>query len=267
MAAGDIACAPGSRSTPDRCRHAQTAALLTGADRVLALGDLQYDSGALNDFRASYDPTWGQHKAITAPVPGNHEYQTADALGYFSYFGAAAHPQSNGYYSYDVGTWHMIALNTASVSDVPTEEGSPQEVWLKADLAEHPNQCVLAYWHHPLYTAGGYYPGYERLAQPLWVDLYAAGADVVLNGHDHDYQRFALMDPAGVPDPRAGIREFVVGTGGKSHDAGIKQMTGLQYANGTTFGVLKLTLRPASYEWAFISEDGDVLDKGSDTCV
>ena len=269
MAAGDIACAPGASSTATSCRQAYTAQLLAGADHVLALGDNQYDDGALPQFLGSgaYDETWGKHKARTHPVPGNHEYRTPNAAGYFDYFGGIAGAPGKGYYSYDVGAWHLIALNTGSTASVPTSRGSAQELWLKEDLDQHSNTCVLAYWHHPRFSAGNYYPGVTAPTTAFWEDLYAAGADVVLNGHDHAYQRFAPQTPTGAADSQRGIREFVVGTGGKSLYLVDQSPSNLMWSDDSRFGVLSMTLRASSYEWAFIDEAGQPLDQGSASCV
>lgn len=269
MAAGDIACAPGSSSTATSCRHGYTAQLLAGADHVLALGDAQYNEGTLPQFMdpGAYDGTWGKYKARTHPVPGNHEYRTPEAAGYFDYFGGIAGAPGEGYYSYDVGAWHVIALNTGAPSLVPTTSGHAQEQWLEEDLARHSNKCVLAYWHHPRFSAGNYYPGVKPSTIAFWEDLYAAGADVVLNGHDHAYQRFAPQTPSGAADPQRGISQFVVGTGGRSLYPVDQSLPNLMWADDQTFGVLKMTLRPSSYEWAFVDEAGTELDKGSASCV
>jgi hypothetical protein len=260
VAAGDIACAPSEQTTYRTCHHASTSSLLTGADRVLTLGDHQYDSGTLREFRQGYDRTWGRYKAITAPVPGDEEYETPGAQGYFKYFGKP------WWYSYDIGAWHLIALDSSNRYLSPTEEDSPQNNWLEADLARHPNKCTLAYWHHPRYSAVSYPRGVRRsIAGPLWADLVKARADVVLNGHDHNYQRWAPMDNA--RNVRAkGVREFVVGTGGRSLDDVIGSPAGLQASSDETFGVLRLTLHRASYDWAYVTEGGQILDSGSARC-
>lgn len=269
-AAGDISCAS-LTATATGCHQAGTARLLAAADVVLPLGDEQYNAGARTEFQAYYDPTWGVYKTVTQPVPGNHEYTTANAQGYFDYFGATAHPAAtiaeSGYYSYDVGSWHLIALNTGKPLVTPVKKGSPQEAWLRADLAAHPNQCVLAYYHHPSFDAGKYAPGVKSTAA-LWSDLAAAHADVVLNGHDHSYQRFTPMNASGAADP-LGVTEFIVGTGGKSHYpvTNAASTPSLAYYNDTTFGVLRLGLHNGSYDWAFTGEDGTVLDSGSSVCV
>jgi 3',5'-cyclic AMP phosphodiesterase CpdA len=260
-AAGDIACPPGAVPTDDVCHQANTARLLGGVDRVLTLGDNQYETGALREFRQAYDSTWGRYKAITEPVPGNHEYRTPGAQGYHNYFG------KRWWYSYDVGTWHLIALDSGSPKYSATGEGSAQNDWLEADLAAEPAKCTLAYWHHPRYSAvSSHAPGRRHnVASPLWADLIKANADVVLNGHYHNYQRWAPMNNTG--DVQAGgIRQFVVGTGGKSHSPINTTPDGLRAFSTGTFGVLKLTLHPMSYDWSFVTEDGQVLDTGTANC-
>jgi hypothetical protein len=192
---------------------------------------------------------------------GNHEYLTAGASGYFGYFGAAASPTEpgctvncKGYYSYDLGTWHIIALNSMCQNVGGCGASSPMVTWLKGDLAAHPSSCTLAYWHHPVFSSGAEHGSNPKMI-PSWDALYAAGAEVVLSGHDHSYERFAPQTSSGVADPAQGIREFVVGTGGKSH-----------YASDTN-GVLKLTLHPSSYEWQFVPEAGKTFsDFGSASC-
>jgi hypothetical protein len=247
--------------TDSACHQANTAALLDGADKVLTLGDNQYEAGTLAEFRQSYDQTWGRYKNITAPVPGDEESETPLALGYYAYF------DKPWWYSFDVGAWHLIALDSSNRYLSSTGEGSAQNNWLEADLARHPSKCTLAYWHHPRYSAAPTYsPGVRRsIAGPLWADLTKAGADVVLNGHDHSYQRFAPMDNAGNVRTK-GIRQFVVGTGGKSLTELTRSPAGLRAASDDTFGVLKLTLHRASYDWAYVTEDGLTLDSGSAKC-
>ncbi len=276
MAAGDIACAPGAKKTATACRQRQTSDLLLAAplDAVLALGDLQYDCGAYSGFLESYDPTWGRMKSITHPAPGNHEYGTGgadcdpagQAAGYFGYFGTAAGEPGKGYYSFDLGAWHVIALNSNCSNAGGCQAGSPQEVWLRADLAAHPAACTLAFWHHPRFSSGVH--GEMASMSAFWRALYDYGADVVLNGHDHDYERFAPQTPDGAADPTRGIREFVVGTGGK----GFRQFPSGPAPNSETrqadtFGVLKLILRPTGYDWQFVPEAGRTFtDVGVASC-
>ena len=265
MAAGDIACKPGSVVTPLVCHQQATSDLLLGEPaltKVLAVGDEQYEDGLYADFTApdAYDGTWGRVKALTAPVPGNHEYHVPDAAGYFDYFGAAAGERGKGYYSFDLGGWHLIALN----SELTADAMNAQEQWLRADLASAKRNCVLAYWHRPRFTSGAHGPFLG--VTPLWNALYDARADIVLNGHDHDYERFAPQNRSGQADPE-GIREFVVGTGGGYHTAFLSSAANSEIRDNTTFGVLKLTLHGSSFEWEFVPESGGTFrDSGSAAC-
>ncbi len=272
-AAGDIACDPADLTFNDGtgeawiCRMQATAELLVSVNpaAVLPLGDNQYEDGTLSKFKDSYDRTWGRLKLITRPAIGNHEYATPGATGYFAYFGPAAGDPRKGYYSYDVGTWHLLALNSNCTLVGGCRAGSPQEQWLKADLAAHAGRCILAYWHHPRFSSGwhGSNPAYRA----FWEDLYQAGADVVLVGHDHDYERFAPQDPNGVDDPAHGIREFVVGTGGRSLYGFRHIQPNSEVRHAGAFGVLVLTLHPRDYEWKFISTpDKTFTDSGRASC-
>jgi hypothetical protein len=276
VAAGDIACDPASRlfsgggGTAKDCHERATSDLILGLqpNAVLALGDDQYEQGALSAFRASYDPTWGRLKSITHPALGNHEYLSRDATGYFSYFGGAAGDPKKGYYSYALGSWHMIVINSNCSHVGGCGPGSPQERWLRADLAAHKTVCTLAYWHHPRFSSGEH--GDQTFMQPIWQALYDGGADVVLNGHDHDYERFAPQDPAGRSDPTRGIREFVVGTGGRNHYGLQTVDANSEIRDSTSFGVLRLVLHPTSYSWQFIPDlqngNGTFTDSGSASC-
>jgi acid phosphatase type 7 len=234
---------------------------------VFAVGDLAYPDGTDEQFAKCYAPTWGRFKDRTRPAPGNHEYHSDGASGYSRYFGAAAGDPKKAYYSYDLGAWHIIALNSecAEVGGCSTE--SPQGQWLRQDLAQHPTICTLAYFHKPLYSSGAKH-GNDPEMKPLWDLLYAADADVVINGHDHDYERFAPQDPEGHADPKRGIREFVVGTGGKnSHRSFAATKPNSEIRQADTFGVLKLTLRASSYDWEFVPEAGKTFhDSGSGSC-
>jgi acid phosphatase type 7 len=234
---------------------------------VYTLGDNAYESGTATEFANCYDPSWGRHKGRTRPSPGNHEYRTSGASGYFGYFGSAAGDPQKGYYSYDLGQWHVVVLNSNDLCRyVSCAAGSAQAEWLRADLASNPAQCTLAYFHHPLFTSGNYSPGFSEV-KPLWDVLYSGGAEVVLNGHDHLYERFAPQSPSGAPDPARGIREFVVGTGGASHYGISTVQPNSQVRNTGTFGVLKLTLHPTSYDWQFVPEAGkSFTDSGSTSC-
>jgi Calcineurin-like phosphoesterase len=268
-AAGDIACEPGSPTTSTRCHERKTSDIILngGATTALPLGDLQYNSASLSNLRASYDKTWGRVKSITRPVLGNHE---SSGNGYFDYFngvGASngpAGPRGKGYYSYNVGAWHLIALNS-NCARVPCNAGSEQEKWLRADLAANPRACTLAYWHHPRFSSG--HDGSNLFMQDIWKALHAANADVVLVGHSHNYERFAPMNANGGLDAARGIREFVVGTGGAFFTGLSTPKPNSQVRQNTTYGVLKLTLHPASYDWRFVPEAGKTAtDSGTQAC-
>ncbi len=272
-AAGDIACAPedanfnGGAGTATACRQRATSDLLAGLGykAVLTLGDTQYEDGALTRFQAVYAPTWGRVKAITRPAVGNHEYLTPGAAGYFDYFGWRAGNRTKGYYSFDVGAWHLIALNSNCAAVGGCHAGSPQERWLRRDLAASDSVCTLAYWHHPRFSSGNH--GSDSRYAAFWRALYEADADVVLAGHDHDYERFGKQSPAGVADPVRGIRQFVVGTGGRSHYPFKVPLPNSEVRKTGTFGVLELTLRAAGYEFRFVPEAGkSFADSGLELC-
>jgi len=260
VGAGDIA---SCRSTGDEA----TAGLLAGIDGTVAtFGDNAYQRGSAADFAQCYEPSWGQFKARTFPSPGNHDYDTAGASGYFDYFGTAAGDPGKGYYSYELGSWHVISLNSNCSAVVGgCAPGSPQEQWLKADLAAHSNACTLAYWHHPRFSSG--VNGDNSIVGPFWDDLYQGGAELVLNGHDHDYERFAPLNPSGQPEPTQGIREFVVGTGGAELREFNRIIPTSEVQIAGMNGVLQMTLHPDSYDWQFVTApDGIVADAGSATC-
>jgi YD repeat-containing protein len=274
-AAGDIACDPadanfnGGLGTTSACRQMHTSDLLVGAGltRVLALGDLQYDSASYNDFLASYDPSWGRVRSITRPVLGNHE---GSGSGYFDYFNGAgnstgsAGTRGKGYYSFDVGAWHLIALNS-NCDRVSCAAGSEQEQWLRSDLAAHADGCKLAYWHHPRFSSG--HDGDNLSVQPLWQALYEAQVDVALVGHSHHYERLAPMDQSGNLDRTTGIRQFVVGTGGAFFTGVGGARPNSEVRQNHTYGVLFLTLGPSSYRWEFVPEGGKTFtDSGSGSC-
>lgn len=244
----------------------RTAALLDEIEgTVFTLGDNVYDRGTAREFRECYEPGWGRHKERTRPSPGNHDYRTDDAGPYFDYFGDAAGEKGKGYYSYDLGSWHIVVLNSNCKYVGGCEEDSAQVRWLVDDLEENAAQCTLAYWHHPLFNAGEH--GNEKAVRPLWEALYDAGAEVVLAGHDHNYQRFAPQDPGGKSEPERGIRQFIVGTGGKDHYDVEDSMPNLEVSNDDANGVLKLTLRADSYSWEFIPAEGDDFqDSGTGRC-
>jgi hypothetical protein len=232
---------------------------------VFAVGDLAYPDGSKENFEC-YDKTWGRAKSRTRPAAGNHEFHSSGAAYYFDYFGIVAGDPKNGYYSYELGTWHIIVLNSECMEVDGCDSGSRQEKWLRADLAAHPVACTLAYWHKPLFSSGGAH-GNDLEIKPLWQALYEANADVVLNGHDHNYERFAPQTPDAAPDPARGIREFVVGTGGKSHRPIGVIKANSEVRNADAYGVLKLTLKPKGYDWQFIPEASkSFTDSGSGTC-
>jgi hypothetical protein len=259
VGAGDIA---SCSSTGDEA----TAKLLDGiSGTVFTAGDNAYESGTSAEFSNCYNPSWGRHKARTKPSVGNHEYNTAGASGYFGYFGAAAGDPSKGYYSYNLGDWHVVALNSMCEKVGGCGATSPMVSWLKKDLAANPKACTIAYFHHPLFSSGPH--GNQTKMRPTWDALYAANADVVVSGHDHDYERFAPQSPSGVADASRGIREFVVGTGGRSHYSFGTIKANSQVRNATTYGVLKLTLKPNSYEWNFVPVAGQTFtDSGTTSC-
>ena len=244
-----------------------TASLLDTIDgTVFTLGDHAYEAGTPIEFAACYEPSWGRHKSRTRPSPGNHDYLTPSASGYFEYFGPAAGDPDRGYYSYGLGAWHIIVLNS-NCSDVGgCGPGSPQERWLRADLAAHPAACTLAYWHHPRFSSGA--QGNEADVIAFWQALYEHGAEIVLGGHDHVYERFAPQKPNGEPDPVGGVRQFVVGTGGATrHRFDGPPAANSESRDDDTFGVLKLTLHPTSYEWRFIPVAGRTFtDSGRGRC-
>jgi hypothetical protein len=285
-AAGDIACKSAATTSGTTCHYGLTASAVESDPTitdVLTLGDIQYECGDYSNFLSFYDPTWGVFRSRTHPAIGNHEYlaapgtsscdpaSTAAGKGYFDYWNGVdvgtgpAGDRTKGYYSFDLGSWHLVALNSNCAQAGGCGAGSPQETWLRSDLAAHPAACTLAYWHHPRFSSGQH--GNTTAVAPLWDALYAAGADLVLNGHDHDYERFAPQTPGGAADPVSGIREFVVGTGGKSHYAVGAAQPNSEVRNATTFGILKLTLHPQGYDWQFVPEStGGFTDSGSGSC-
>jgi hypothetical protein len=265
VGAGDIASCrnpEGARATADLIEQ------IPGT--VFAAGDLAYEKGTSEEFKNCYDPAWGRFKDRTKPALGNHEYAEPGASGYFQYWGTQAGPAGKGYYSYDLGAWHVVVLNTNCDAQGlgGCGEGSPQEVWLKQDLRKRPNACILAYGHHALFSSGVFknHAVHPELKQ-LWEDLYAARATLVLAGHEHSYERFALQDPEGNADLVHGIREIVAGTGGRSHDFLGFAAPNSEIRAWDTFGVLKLTLSPGKYAWEFIPVAGGTFrDAGEAPC-
>jgi hypothetical protein len=232
---------------------------------VMAVGDLAYPDGTKENF-ACYEKTWGRVRSRTRPAPGNHEFHSAGAKVYFDYFGAAAGDPKDGYYSYELGTWHIVVLNSECVNIGGCDAGSRELRWLRADLAAHPVACTLAYYHKPLFSSGSAH-GNDYEMKPLWQALYDAHADVIINGHDHNYERFAPQNADGVSDAARGIREFVVGTGGKNHRPILLAKPNSELRNADAFGVLKLTLRTGEYDWQFVPEAGkSFVDSGTAKC-
>ena len=275
-AAGDIACDPsdpawnGGRGTAERCRMAATSELLlrTNLAAVLTLGDNQYEEGTLDDFRMSYDRTWGRVKSITRPSPGNHEYRTANASGYFSYFGGAAGDPASGYYGFQIGSWHLLSLNSNCAAPPggagQCAAGSAQVEWLEEQMRRAADACVLAYWHHPRFTSTPSYP--TASVSPFWTVLDRYGAEVVLNGHAHNYERFAPQSATGAAEPD-GVRQIVVGTGGKSlyGFAAPAPNSEVRWSGG--FGVLEVALASGRYAWRFVATDGaSFRDAGMARC-
>jgi hypothetical protein len=259
VAAGDIAACSSSGDEA-------TARLLDRIPGTVAvLGDSAYPDGSTSDFRRCYEPSWGRHRARTRPAPGNHEYLTAGAAGYFDYFGPAAGDRRRGYYSYELGSWHIVVLNS-NCWVVGCARGSAQERWLRADLRANRRACTLAYWHHPLFTSSDVH-GPWIAVRPLFRVLYTEGAEVVLAGHNHQYERFAPQDPTGRRDGARGIRTFVVGTGGGSHYGFGPPAPGSEARSSDTHGVLQLTLGEGRYAWRFVPVAGRTYtDRGTGTC-
>jgi acid phosphatase type 7 len=262
VGAGDIArCDDGVAASSQAELTARLIETIPGT--VFTAGDNVYPDGAAEEFATCYDPTWGRFKDRTRPSAGNHDYHTDDGGPYYAYFGENAGPAGQGYYSYDLGAWHIVVLN----SNLDGKTNQEQRAWLTEDLADSSAVCTLAIWHHPLFSSGEH--GNDDYSWPLWQILYEAGADVVINGHDHTYERFAPQDMNGEADPERGIRQFVAGTGGAPlYDFDNYDPNGnSEVRDNSTFGVLKLTLRPDSYDWEFVPvEEGGFTDAGSGEC-
>jgi len=247
-----------------------TAALLDAnpTATVFALGDQSYGHSTDNDFARSYDPTWGRAKLRTIPVIGHHGYDSLNGLAYFNYFGPAAGHPSKGYYSLDLGAWHIVVLNS-ECSYVPggCGVGSPQETWLVNDLASHTQACTLALFHETLYTSSSQVTP-NTAVRPLWQDLYNYNAELIVNGHAHNYERFAPQDANGNLDTARGIVEIVAGTGGDSHYAFNSTIASNSLVrNSDTYGVLELTLHQSSFDWKFIPVAGKTFtDSGTQAC-
>jgi 3',5'-cyclic AMP phosphodiesterase CpdA len=261
IAAGDIAqCGRSGYVASGANATARLIDSLPGT--VLALGDLAYPNGAEGAFRGCYQPTWGRFKDRTKPTPGNHDHDTLSAAPYYAYWGDQAGTAGEGFYSFELGAWHIIALNS-NILDGPLK--SKQEEWLAADLKRHPTTCALAFFHHPRFSSGGH--GNDPRLGDLWAILYRQGVDVVLNGHDHDYERFAPQDPDGHRDRQRGIREFVVGTGGAKLTPFLWIRPNSEVRINEEHGILRMTLSSDGYQWEFLSApDARVLDTGSGKC-
>jgi hypothetical protein len=281
VGAGDIARCyqpdnPTSITPPQLTAAESTAVLLDSIPgTVMAVGDNAYELGSTADYALCYEPTWGRHKSRTRPAAGNHEYLTPGAAGYFTYFGAASAPPG-GYYSYDLGAWHVIVLNsTPQWAACPPAPTSPQagracigdvaqREWLRQDLATHKQRCTLAYFHHPRYSSGMHGSQYEM--QQFWDLLYANRADLVVSGHDHLYERFAPQDPEGRRDDKRGIRQITVGTGGAELYPFTTILPNSEVRDNADHGVLALRLGARGYRWTFIAVSGAVVDSGSGSC-
>ena len=287
VAAGDIACRPTEPMQPLACRHGPMSdrVIALAPDVVAPLGDVQYGAATAAEFAGSYDPTWGRFRAITRPVPGNHEYDGVPdrtrADGYFGYFGGAAGPPAQGYYTYEVGDWQAIALNTGALGytraldtlpddcyPVSCAQGSAQLIWLRGVLDSLPaDKCVVAYWHHPRFSSTISFSHRELTA--VYDALRDGGAELALTGHSHAYERFAPMDAHGRPDRKHGVREFVVGTGGKNRrfeDTSGAPGSEFRLPAAAGFGVLKLRLFVDRYRFRLVGEGGEVLDRGGERC-
>jgi acid phosphatase type 7 len=258
VAVGDIACAPDEQVTPESCQQEATARLTTALapDAVIALGDLQYESGSISDFMGSYDDSWGSLRGITRPLPGNHEYNSDHAGGYFAYV-----DQSQPWYAWDAGKWRIYMLN----SNCGEVDCAAEQDWLRADLAANPRQCSAIAMHHPRYSSGKHHS--DESLSGFWQIAYDNHVDLALAGHDHDYERFAPLDANGNVSPGRGITSFVSGTGGRSLYSEYDVAPGSAYFQNTHFGVLSLTLAADGFSWEYTTTDRSVLDKGSAPCV
>jgi hypothetical protein len=235
---------------------------LTGA--VFTAGDNAYPNGTATQFQDCYGPTWGRHLARTRPAPGNHDWDTQGLAGYLGYFRAAAAPNGTSWYSYDLGAWHVVVLDSDCEPVGGCDAGSAQGSWLAADLAASDALCTMAIWHHPRFSSGEH--GNDASVAPFWRVLYDAGADVVVNGHDHDYERFAPQDPDAGADDARGLREFVVGTGGAELRAFRTPVANSAMRVAAVFGVIRFVLHPTGLDWTFLSTTGPQLDAGSAAC-
>lgn len=264
-AVGDTACTASQRATATSCRQQQVADAIAKSDpnSVWLLGDLQYPNGSLADFQTSFDKSFGRFRAKWRPVVGNHEYNTPGAAGYFDYFGSAAGPRDRGYYSFNIGRWHVAVLNS-NCEAVACDAKSAQAAWLKSDLKRNRRLCTAALWHHPRFSSGIEH-GNNPETTSLWRILRQRHAELVLSGHEHDFEAFRRQDENGKRD-RGGIQEFVVGTGGKSSYPFGPKLPNTLTRRTDVYGFLKLRLLPRKYSWRFVDEHGTVLDRGVGKC-
>lgn len=265
VAVGDIACPPSGAVTADACHQQKVSNLVKKlAPRQLWLaGDLQYDKGERSAFDAVFDRSWGRYRGISHPVPGNHEYYTPGAAGYYGYFGRRAGTAGRGYYSFSAGSWHVVALNS-NCDQVACGPGSRQLRWLRADLKANHQRCVAAIWHYPLYSSGPH--GANPSVRPFWRELRKARAELVVSGHDHDFETFLPQNENGVARAGSGIRQFVSGAGGRSLYPVNASASNSQQVIAGHFGVLALTLRHAGYAWRFVDEQGRTRGSGRGAC-
>ena len=263
VAAGDIACPPGLPVTPTQCQQGATANLARrlAPSLVLTLGDHQYNESSLAQFNGSYAKSWGALRSRTRPAIGNHEYLTPGASGYYTYF-RNRQPGPPGYYRVAAGAWQVFVLN----SNCDKVSCGREAAWLDRQMRAHPSRCSMITMHHPRYSSGAEH-GNDPSVIPFWRVAYRHRADLVLTGHEHDYERFRRMDAVGHLRPYRGLLEFVVGTGGRNLYHSGTRKTGSAYFQASRFGVLRLNLGPRRYSWAFRAIDGRVLDSGSRTCL
>lgn len=260
VGAGDVAQCHGKPASESVA--AKAAALIEQIPGpVFVAGDLAYETGKEKEFTNCYGPSWGRFKARTLPAPGNHDYDSPNAAPYYAYWGSAAGQPGKGYYSVQIGSWRVIALN----SNIDADAGSEQERWLRSELKTHRARCTLAFWHHPVFSSG--WAGNNPKMRDIFQTLYEAGADLIINGHDHVYERFAPQNAQGSADPVRGIREFIVGTGGADHQWFYEVRANSEVRQSGVFGILKLTLRAEGYAWEFIPIEGETFhDAGEGKC-
>lgn len=264
VAVGDIACARGASTTDTTCRHREVSDLTArlNPDSVWLLGDIQYPRGSLADFRAGFDERWNVHRNVWRPTPGNHEYETPGAAGYYEYFGDRAGPKRRGWYSFELGDWHVVSLNS-NCDVISCAFMSMQQRWLRRDLRSNDKKCVAAFWHHPRFSSGQH--GANEMVSGLFRELRKARVEFLLTGHDHGYERFAPMTERGKLG-RNGVRQFVAGTGGGSMRRSNAPVAGSRYLKAETFGVLEMKLRSGRYDWRYIEESRMSFDAGTARC-